>query len=153
MFEGKPEQLTDGYHTMAELYDHRRALSAVLAVVSAIDGQSFRSKQHHPDDDAMFDGYFIVGIETPSGLITYHYRLEHWDDFASVPELDHAPKWDGATSEDTVARLFEMVGQLAAAVAVSHLYETQNGVSLLEATAEAVGVLVRPSVPVADGEH
>ncbi len=109
MFEGKPSQLTDGFHTMEELYDHRRALTAVLAAAASEDGDSWRSKAHHPEDSPMFEGgYFIVGIKLPTGTITYHYKLAHWDDFAAVPELEHAPKWDGATPADTVTRCLEL---------------------------------------------
>lgn len=106
-------QVSDGYHTFRELYAHRRALSAVLAGATASDGDSWRSKQHHPDGDPMFPGYFIVGINLPTGTITYHYKLKHWDDFAAVPELEHAPHWDGATPDDTVARLLELARSLA----------------------------------------
>lgn len=99
-----PKQITDGFHTMEELYDHRRALTAALAAERA--DISWRSTHHHPDDSPMFEGgYFIVGIDTPHGTITYHYKLSHWDDFAEVPEVEHAPKWDGAAPEDTVTRL------------------------------------------------
>lgn len=107
-------EVSDGYHTFGELYDHRRALTAVLAKAFAEadeenKGWAWRSKAHHPDDNPMFEGgYFIVGIELPTGVITYHYKLSHWDDFRSVPELDHAPKWDGATPADTVTRLLEL---------------------------------------------
>jgi len=102
--KGHPAQLFDGYHTMEELYDHRRALTAALLAERA--DISWRSRAHHPDDSPMFEGgYFIVGIDTPHGTITYHYKLSHWDDFAEVPEVEHAPKWDGAAPEDTVTRL------------------------------------------------
>jgi hypothetical protein len=98
------EYLSDGHHTFDELYDHRRALTAALAAERA--DISWRSKAHHPDDSPMFEGgYFIVGIDTPAGTITYHYKLTHWDDFAEVPELEHAPKWDGADPGETVTRL------------------------------------------------
>lgn len=111
---GEADQVSDGYHTFGELYDHRRALTAVLAGAAASAGDSWRSKAHHPDDDPMFEGgYFIVGIKLPTGTITYHYKLKHWDDFVSVPELDHAPKWDGATPADTVDRLLELARSLA----------------------------------------
>jgi len=104
--KGHPAQLTDGFHTMEELYDHRRALTATLAAERA--DISWRSKAHHPNDGPMFEGgYFIVGIDTPHGTITYHYKLSHWDDFAEVPEVEHAPKWDGATAGDTVTRLLD----------------------------------------------
>jgi len=102
--QARPELLTDGFHTMEELYDHRRALTAALATERA--DIAWRSKAHHPDDGPMFEGgYFIVGIDTPAGTITYHYKLSHWDEFAEVPELLHAPKWDGAQPGDTVTRL------------------------------------------------
>lgn len=107
-------EVTDGFHTFDELYDHRRALTAVLAAGAADAGDSWRSKAHHPDDGPMFEGgYFIVGIKLPTGTITYHYKLKHWDDFASVPELEHAPKWDGATADDTVTRLLELARMVA----------------------------------------
>lgn len=104
---GDTDQISDGYHTFGELYDHRRALTAVLAAAAAgTAGDSWRSKAHHPEDGPMFEGgYFIVGIELPTGTITYHYKLSHWDDFAAVPEREHAPKWDGAAPSETVDRL------------------------------------------------
>jgi hypothetical protein len=106
---GESSQVSDGYHTFGEYDDHRRALTAVLATVAAIGGDSWRSKAHHPDDDPIFEGgYFIVGINLPTGMITYHYDLEHWNDFAAVPELKHAPKWDGATPADTISRCLEI---------------------------------------------
>lgn len=116
VISGHPAQLTDGFHTMEELYEHRRALTAVLAVyhAAAQPGAAWRSKAHHPDDGPMFDGgYFIVGIELDTGTITYHYKLSHWDDFAAVPEVPHAPKWDGATPADTVTRCLELAREMA----------------------------------------
>jgi hypothetical protein len=110
--------ISDGYHTFGELYDHRRALTAVLAANAASmpEPAAWRSKAHHPDDSPMFEGgYFIVGIELDSGTITYHYKLPHWDDFAAVPELEHAPKWDGATPDDTVTRLRAVADMFAQA--------------------------------------
>jgi hypothetical protein len=109
-----PDDTSDGFHTFGELYDHRRALTAVLAAAASSAGDSWRSKAHHPDDSPMFEGgYFIVGIELPTGTITYHYKLAHWDDFAAVPELEHAPKWDGATPADTVTRCLELARNVA----------------------------------------
>lgn len=108
------DEISDGYHTFGELYDHRRALTAVLAGAAASRGDSWRSKAHHPDDGPMFEGgYFIVGIELPTGTITYHYKLSHWDDFAAVPELEYAPKWDGASPDETVNRCLQLARSLA----------------------------------------
>lgn len=104
------DEISDGYHTFGELYDHRRALTAVLAKIVAnsdvIGHCVWRSRKHHPDDNPIFEGgYFIVGFDLPTGQISYHYKLSHWDDFSGVNELEHAPKWDGHTSNDTVTRL------------------------------------------------
>lgn len=107
---GGSDAITDGHHTFGELYDHRRALTAALCKALGLD--AWRSKAHHPDDDPMFEGgYFIVGINLPSGTITYHYKLSHWDDFDGVIELEHAPKWDGAAPNATVERLLAWAGQ------------------------------------------
>lgn len=104
---GGPGNISDGDHTFTELYAHRRALTAALCKALGLD--AWRSIAHHPENDAMFPGYFIVGINLPTGTVTYHYELEHWDDFAGVPELEHAPRWDGALPDDTVKRLLGWV--------------------------------------------
>lgn len=99
------DDVSDGYHTFGELYDHRRALTAALT--KALPDWSWKSRNHHPEGDPMFEGgYFIVGIDFPVGTITYHYKLSHWDDF-SCKEIDHAPKWDGAVPSQTVKRLLQ----------------------------------------------
>lgn len=106
---GKHDDVSDGYHTFGELYDHRRALTAALMVslVRHTQVAVWRSKAHHPDDDPMFEGYFIVGVDLPNGTISYHYKLSHWDDFRAVPEREYAPKWDQALAGHTVTRLLE----------------------------------------------
>lgn len=110
---GGMKEVSDGYHTFRDLYDHRRALTATLAAGASTAGDSWRSKAHHPEDGPMFDGSFIVGIDLPTGTITYHYNLEFWDDFAAVPELEHAKKWDGAGPDETVSRLLEVAALVA----------------------------------------
>jgi hypothetical protein len=52
-----------------------------------------------------FTGYFLVGIELPTGSVRYHIGLQHWDDFATVQELPCAPMWDGAGPPETITRL------------------------------------------------
>lgn len=91
---------SDGYHTFNELYFHRCVLFSVICNQNR--ELAWKSKQH--DNGTMFDGMFIVGIETPLGQCTYHYDIEHWDLFA-VKELEFAPKWDGHTPDDVLKRL------------------------------------------------
>ena len=120
--QGQPRQLvfkddapgdtSDGRHTFTELYEHRRALTALLCriLVGMRTLPCWRSRAHHPDDESpMFDGSFIVGMELPTGVVMYHYKIEFWDDFAGVPELEHSPKWDGSGPDVMLARMFEMV--------------------------------------------
>ncbi len=92
--------LSDGYHTFNELYHHRAIL---FSVICNADYTAWKSKLH--DDGSMFNGMFIVGIETPEGQATYHYDIDaYWDRF-KVKELANAPKWDGHTSEEAIRRI------------------------------------------------
>jgi len=101
--------VSDGYHTMGELYDHRRALTRALAV--ALPDLAWRSKAHHPTGDPIFEGYFIVGLYLPEvGTVTYHYQLKHWDDFEGVHVMEYAPAWDGAPPAASVERLLAWKG-------------------------------------------
>ena len=88
-------EFTDEYHSFRDLYTQRMYLTALA--FNSNPSISWKSKEH--SDDSMFPGYFIVGITTPQGQYTYHYKLEHWDLF-KVPELERAPEWDGHTSKD-----------------------------------------------------
>lgn len=92
---------SDGYHTFDELYEHRTALLAALCVT--LPDLSWKSKFH--DDGTMYDGMFIVGVELPTGTVTYHCEMKYWSMFNAVTELLTAPVWDGATPEDSVKRL------------------------------------------------
>lgn len=94
--------VSDGDHTFSELYHHRAILTAAL--FNAYPEMCWKSKQHH--DGSMYDGYFIVGMDTPHGQATYHYALSYWWMF-HVKELDHAPEYDGHTPEQAIERIAE----------------------------------------------
>lgn len=113
-----PENCTcDGYHTFAELYDHRiqlwitlcssldtmnTALESVKAPIPLIE--IWRSKLHH--DGTSFDGWFILGMYKEKGKqISYHLPLHRWDDTDFAETLEKAPEWDGHTSDDVLARI------------------------------------------------
>lgn len=97
------KDVSDGYHTFKELYYHRMIL--FLTIQKANKDISWKSKQHH--DGTMFDDSFIVGIETPEGQYSYHYKLEFWDLFKDIRELDFAPKYDGHKPSD-IGRLLSL---------------------------------------------
>lgn len=91
-------RVSDGYHTFNELYLHRMHLFAVVCTQNQT--HAWKSKLHH--DGTMYDGYFIVGVETPMGQFSYHYELTHWPHFHKIAEMERAPKWDGHTADDVV---------------------------------------------------
>lgn len=96
---------SDGYHTFNELYDHRIALFIALAL--AYPSISWRASYH--SDGSMFDGWFIAGMELPTGRLTYHLPLKSWQKLDSVRTLDKAPVWDGNSSLEELARLNEWI--------------------------------------------
>ena len=94
-------ETSDGYHTFNELYHHRAVLFSVI--VKAFPDHAWKSRKHH--DGSMYDGMFIVGIETPDGQATYHYDGEPYWDMFECKELEYAPEWDGHTPAQAIARI------------------------------------------------
>jgi len=112
-------QISDGYHTFGELYEHRISLFITLCrllcglstiygmggpIVTNRDYKVWRSKKHH--DDSEFDGWFIMGIGTEKGdQVSYHLPVSKWDETNFCATLIKAPEWDGHTSNDVLDRL------------------------------------------------
>ena len=94
-------ETSDGYHTFNELYHHRAVLFSVI--VRCFRDRAWKARQHH--DGTMFDGMFIVGIETPDGQATYHYDVDPYWDMFECRELDRAPEWDGHTPAEAIERI------------------------------------------------
>lgn len=92
---------SDGYHTFNELYHHRAALFSVI--VKVFSDKAWKALKH--SDGSMFDGMFIVGIQTPEGQATYHYNIDPYWNMFQCQELDLAPEWDGHTSEQAIERI------------------------------------------------
>lgn len=89
-------ETSDGYHTFNELYEHRTALMATICNIRS--DISWKSMKH--DDGTMYDGMFIVGIETPDGQYTYHCEMKYWYMFAMTKEIEKAPAYDGHQPSD-----------------------------------------------------
>ena len=94
-------ETSDGYHTFNELYHHRAVLFSVI--VKAFPDRAWKSRKHH--DGSMYDGMFIVGIQTPDGQATYHYDIEPYWDMFECKELEYAPEWDGHTPAQAITRI------------------------------------------------
>lgn len=95
--------ISDGYHTFNELYDHRCTL--FLALMKAHKGISWISSAHY--DGSTMDGWFVAGMELPTGMVTYHLPSSMWSlacETGAKP-LVRAPEFDGHTSADVVKRI------------------------------------------------
>jgi hypothetical protein len=101
-------KVSDGHHTFDELYQHRAVLFAVVTALSA--QRTWRSKAH--EDGSMFDGMFIVGMNTAGGPISYHIEAAYWEMFDHCETMDAAPHYDGYSPADVVDRLAAHVGMI-----------------------------------------
>ncbi len=112
-------EISDGYHTFDELYDHRITLYVALCKSKqgwlyppglrnipsdGYDKIVWRSKIH--SDGTNYKGWFILGINRNKGSqITYHVPLNRWKETSFAQTLDKAPKFDSHTPADVLKRL------------------------------------------------
>jgi hypothetical protein len=94
-FKIQDGDISDGYHTFDELYDHRNLLFLNLC------RQLYLSSYWKPDGD----GWFILFLDLPCGQISYHLPNK-WL-FMIPPEIKRRDDavWDGHTSKVVLARL------------------------------------------------
>lgn len=113
--------VSDGHHTMDELYEHRHHLW--LALTKVYDSyitplecniRCWKSKKHN--DGSSYDGWFILGMTVvkhkfDGGItkedLSYHLPMKYWD-VSKVVELEKAPPYDGHTSKDVLERLLRL---------------------------------------------
>ena len=100
----KEKRTQDEYHTMDELYTHRNML--FLALTRILPG-AWYSNIHH--DRTQYAGWFIAGIPTQHGMITYHCPNSLLP-LAGGEMLECAPEWDGHTPDDVLNRLESIRG-------------------------------------------
>ena len=113
--------VSDGYHTIEELYDHRITLYIALCrmIDAFLSGEAdehasveyvrdqlpWRAKLHH--DGTGYDGWFMLAIGREVGKqISYHIPMSRWDETEFAETFDKAPvPFDGHTSADVLERL------------------------------------------------
>jgi hypothetical protein len=97
-------QISDGYHTFGELYEHRIVLwMALCRLCSELGDNVWKSKLH--SDGSSFDGWFVLGITNNLGQqMTYHLPNEYWDQ-CDFNVLDKSPEFDGHSSKDVLERI------------------------------------------------
>lgn len=101
-------EISDGFHTIDELYAHRIELFIALlrhySTHPLVKNLVWRSTHH--SDGTSYDGWFVLGIYTePGKQITYHLPMNKWEDCRFANARLSAPEWDGHTAEDVLERL------------------------------------------------
>ena len=97
------KEISDGNHTFGQYIDMRNNL--FIALCNAYPEISWKSRKHYDEEnDPMFNGDFIAGINSNEGVITFHLKMKYWDDL-NAKEIDRAPKYDGYTEEDVKVRI------------------------------------------------
>jgi len=96
----------DEYHTMDELYDYRMLYNALAfnAWAAARTFPVVKSWRHSDGELCFGGGWFIVTATLPTGLVSNHYKAEHWDLF-QVDDVWYPPEYDGHTPQEAAERL------------------------------------------------
>jgi hypothetical protein len=99
-------KVSDGCHTFGELYWHRGHL--FIALMKSHPQMSWRSFKH--DDGSFHDGWFIAGMRTPKGDVSYHLPDSMWYMLDGCIETrEKAPVFDGYTAQDVLDRLCDWI--------------------------------------------
>jgi hypothetical protein len=107
--EIKTDNISDGYHTFGELYNHRIILYIALCKQLAKDNtyNVWRSEKH--SDGSSYEGWFIMGVEYNGLQISYHINMSYWEQTNFSKTLDLGLQWDGHTSEDVLKVISEII--------------------------------------------
>ena len=109
--EGENLEVSDGYHTFDELYEHRITLYiALCASLRLHTGIPVWKSKRHSDGELIFGGtWFVLGIKEKKGeQITYHLPIEKWDETNFAVNYEKAPEFDGHTSKEVLERLYNL---------------------------------------------
>lgn len=95
--------ISDGSHSFGDLYYHRMILFAYIC--NQNPKLAWKSTRHS-DGSVPFGNknYFIVGIETPYGQVTYHYEKKYWNKF-HIKAIKKAKEYDGHTPWQAIKRI------------------------------------------------
>ena len=106
-------EVSDGYHTFNELYYYRMLYNAAFFnLLSKNNAIKVLKSKLHSDGKPPFNDtdMFIVQAELPTGQISNHYHMEHWDKF-KVNEAKVADVWDGHTPQQAAERIKQFILQ------------------------------------------
>ena len=101
-------QISDGYHTFNELYEHRYVLwICLLNTLNSINLDSylkiFKTQKHH--DGTQWDGWFLSCLIFNEQQISYHLPMKYWDKIEGEAFEQSPYQFDGHSSDDVLERL------------------------------------------------
>jgi hypothetical protein len=106
-------EISDGYHTFNQLYDHRCVLFIVLAkqiaLASQMTGDKYTRKLpkvwYWVEDEE--SEWFLMGIGVdPGEQMTYHLNVKFLPQVSMfAAKMQDKPEFDGHTSDDVLERL------------------------------------------------
>lgn len=100
--------ISDGYHSFNELYQHRSILFMSLVKLALKDQTSFNAfKSEKHSDGTGYPGMFLLILVNlhSKEQVSYHFDKEPYWDMCPGEEVEKAPEWDGHSSEDVLTRL------------------------------------------------
>lgn len=113
-----PGEISDGYHTFNELYEHRNMLfifflNWIFRMDEMTPYWTWKSKTH--SDGTSIEGWFVAGFYSILGTdkdgkgtqISYHLPMKYWD--LVICDETHKPEFDGHTSQDVIDRLSKVI--------------------------------------------
>ncbi len=101
---GLKGKISDGHHTIDELYEHRNTLFIALCreISNNLAYQTTKQTWRKP----IVNGWFIMGINMEEGeQISYHLPDGYWHETDFVDFTEKPIKWDGHDSSDVIKRL------------------------------------------------
>jgi hypothetical protein len=99
--------VSDGYHTFGELYEHRCLLYiSMCAFVNYInkDEIGYIYKTRRNKEGITWKGWFLLTLNTSFGQISYHIPDKYWN-MCNFKEKEFNESYDGHTSQDVIDRL------------------------------------------------
>lgn len=101
------KDISDTHHEFRDLYFHRMIL--FLKICLDYHDLAWKTKKHFDNDnDPMFNDDFLVGINTPKGVVSYHFKMEYWDYFKDIKEIENGPLWDKVKPNETIKRILSL---------------------------------------------
>jgi len=94
------KELADNHYSVRELYEHRLTLFKLIC--HSYPSLAWKTKCHA--DGTMFNDSFLAGINTPTGVASYHFKMTNFDEF-EIKEIEQGPPYDGYTPEDVLKRI------------------------------------------------